>query len=187
MDSQALDILVNKVEGNLLAAIQEIEKLKLITDGETIDAQQMANAVMDSARFDVFGLVDKTLNGNARAASVSLNGLKGEGTDAIVVLWALAREIRTLAALKHAAHKGQSVESQARFHGVFPQRLGLVKQALSRHSAKQLDQLLSRCAQVDRLVKGMERGNPWDALLDIVLTLAGQDLKLSGADKASAF
>jgi len=179
-DSAAIEVLANKVEGNLLAAIQEIEKLKLLAPEGVIDATTMASAVLDSARFDVFGLMDKTLAGNTRAASTSLSGLKAEGTDAIVVLWAASRDIRMLLSLKQVQQRGQNIDSQARSHGVFPQRLPLVKRALARLSQPQLEALLIQCAHIDQTVKGMNRlQNPWDVLLNVILTLAGQPVATS--------
>ncbi len=172
-DSEAIEILTNKVEGNLLAAIQEIEKLKLLCEDGVITAQTMAQAVMDSARYDVFGLIDKTLSGDARAAMASLNGLKGEGTEPIVVLWAFGREIRTLTGLKQELAKGKALDTIARYHGVFPQRLKLVKLALGRLSTGQLNDLLAQCSDIDCSIKGLSLNNPWDGLTDILLGLAG--------------
>lgn len=175
-DSQAVGVLASKVEGNLLAALQEIEKLKLLAPEGVLDAPTMANLVMDSARFDVFALVDKILSGRTQAAVVSLNGLRNEGTEALVVLWALAREIRTLLGLKYTEAQGQPLEASARSFGVFPQRLALVKGALARLSARQLETLLQDCALVDRASKGMAKNNPWDELLSIAIRLSGETL-----------
>lgn len=172
-DSQAIDLLAGRVEGNLLAAVQEIEKLKLVAENGMIDAHTMAQAVVDSARYDVFGLVDKALAGHAQAAATSLNGLRGEGTDAMAVLWALSREIRALTALKLAQTNGQNLELIARKHGIFDSRLPLIRGALQRLSIGTLRLLLRECGYTDRTVKGMAQGDPWEALLDIVLTLAG--------------
>lgn len=172
-DSQAIDILAGRVEGNLLAAVQEIEKLKLVAENGMIDAQTMAHAVVDSARYDVFGLVDKALTGNAQGAAASLNGLRGEGTEAMAVLWALTREIRALIALKLALSDGQRLELIARKHGIFETRLPLIRGALQRLSIGTLRLLLRECSYTDRTVKGMAQGDPWEALLDIVLSLAG--------------
>lgn len=172
-DSQAVDLLAGRVEGNLLAAVQEIEKLKLVAENGMIDAATMAQAVVDSARYDVFGLVDKALAGHAQAAATSLNGLRGEGTDAMAVLWALSREIRALTALKLAQSEGQKLEFVARKHGIFETRLPLIRGALQRLSIGTLRLLLRECGQTDRTVKGMAQGDPWQVLLDIVMTLAG--------------
>src|SRR5690606_6436596 len=93
-DPQAIEILCAKTEGNLLAAAQEIEKLKLLSDTTHIDAHTMASAVTTSARYDVFGLTDKALSGDSRAAVTHLQGLRTEGTEPTIILWALSREIR---------------------------------------------------------------------------------------------
>lgn len=177
-DSGAIEVLSSKVEGNLLAAIQEIEKLKLAAPKDVIDAKVMARAVLNSARYDVFGLMDKTLGGNARAASACLNGLKAEGTEPVLVVWAVSRDIRMLLSLKHLQRKGQSLDQQARSHGVFPQRLPLVKQALTRLTVSDLETLIEKCGDVDRSVKGMNKNDPWATLLTIILGLVGQELKL---------
>lgn len=172
-DSQSIDILAGKIEGNLLAAVQEIEKLKLLAPGGVVDSALMASAVLDSARYDVFGLVDKALTGNARGAAATLNGLRSEGTDATLALWALSREIRTLLALKEAQQQGQSLELAARQNGVFERRLPLIRSALQRLKPAVLRLLLRECGQTDRTIKGMASGDPWSLLLDITLTLSG--------------
>lgn len=172
-DSQAIEILAERVEGNLLAAAQEIEKLKLLSDDGLIDAQMMASAVVDSARYNVFGLVDKALSGQAQAAASALNGLRAEGNEAISILWVLTREVRTLIALKEALHQGRNISQVARQNGVFDKRLPLVQNALQRLNPKLLKFLLRECAYIDRCVKGMATGDPWNILLDVILTLAG--------------
>lgn len=172
-DSQAVDILANRVEGNLLAAAQEIEKLKLVATDGFIDSQTMANAVVDSARYDVFGLVDKALAGDARGAAATLNGLRGEGSEPTIILWALTREVRALMALKQALSNGQALEAVARRHGVFDNRMPAVRGALQRIQMATLRLLIKECAYIDRTIKGMAAGDCWGALLDVVLTLSG--------------
>lgn len=172
-DSQAIDILASRVEGNLLAAAQEIEKLKLVAQDGFIDSQTMAYAVVDSARYDVFGLVDKALSGNAQAAAATLNGLRGEGSEPTIILWALTREIRALMALKQALSNGQALEGVARRHGIFDNRLPLIRDALQRMQTPTLRLLIKECAYIDRTIKGMATGDCWGVLLDVVLTLSG--------------
>jgi DNA polymerase III subunit delta len=172
-DSQAIDILASRVEGNLLAAAQEIEKLKLVAQEGIIDGQTMAVAVVDSARYDVFGLVDKALIGNAQGAATTLNGLRAEGSEPTIILWALTREIRALIALKQALSTGQSFEGVARCHGIFDKRVPLVRGALQRLPMPTLRLLLKECAYIDRSIKGMAAGDCWGTLLDVVLTLSG--------------
>lgn len=172
-DSQAIDILAERVEGNLLAAAQEIEKLKLLAEDGIINAQTMASAVVDSARYDVFSLVDKALSGHAKAAASTLHGLRGEGNEVISILWIVTREVRILITLKEASKTGQNLSMVARKHGVFDKRLPLLKPALQRLTPNTLRLLLRECAYADRAVKGMASGEPWSILLDILLTLAG--------------
>lgn len=174
-DSAAIDILAAKVEGNLLAAAQEIEKLKLVANSELIDSDLMTSAVMESARYDVFGLIDKALLGDAEAASRTLQGLRGEGTEPPVILWALTREARTLASIKEAVDSGEHFGQAAKRNGVWDKRQRLVQQALSQQSVKKLHMLLRKCALADRTIKGMSNGDAWAILLDITLSLAGVD------------
>lgn len=173
IDERAADILASRVEGNLLAASQEMEKLKLLTDDGQIDAELMAHAVADSARYDVYSLVDKALHGDARAAVKTLNGLKSEGTEVLAVLWALSRELRTLLQISEALQAGKSFPAVARQAGVWDKRQPLVKNALSRLKKPQLFLLLRKAAQVDRAVKGMHDSDPWEGCLEIVLNLSG--------------
>lgn len=171
--SEAASILASKVEGNLLACAQEIQKLKLLCDNSLIDGQMMANAVVDSARFDVFTLVDRATGGDPKTAVRTLQGLKEEGTEATIILWALAREIRALNALYFTHQQGGKLETVARQHGIFDKRLPLVRQALKRLKAGQLRLLLRQCALADRAIKGATKQNVWSLLNDITLMLAG--------------
>lgn len=172
-DSEAIDILCAKTEGNLLAAVQEVEKLKLVAEGNFIDAQMMANAVMDSARYDTFGMVDKAIFGDSRAAAESLQGLRAEGTEALALLWALTRDIRTLTNIKEGLQAGENFDLAAKRNGVWDKRKPLFKQATQRHKLPQLYGLLRKTALADRIAKGSAKGDIWNLLLDITLGLAG--------------
>ncbi len=171
-DSAAIDILCTKIEGNLLAAVQEIEKLKLL-DKKVIDAETMANAVMDSARYSVFNLVDRALAGDSRAAVRSLHGLQGEGLAPLTILWALTREVKSLLAIREAMTNGESFELAARKAGVWENRKALIRGAANRLKLAHLQMLLRNIALTDRTIKGMSAGDEWNLLLDIVLNLAG--------------
>ena len=172
-DSQAIEILASRVEGNLLAAAQEINKLKLLANDGFVNAEMMANVVADSARYDVFGLVDKALHSDARAAIKNLLGLKGEGTDATVVLWALTREIRTLAQVAYAINQGQSFDLATKGAGVWDKRKPLIKTALRRLKLQQLQVLLRKANAIDKAIKGMHNADPWNELIDLTLNLSG--------------
>jgi len=172
-DSEAIDILCAKTEGNLLAAVQEVEKLKLIADNGFIDPQTMTNAVMDSARYDIFGMVDKAMAGDSHAAAESLQGLRGEGSEPLTLLWALVREIRTINAIREALDRGENFDLAARNNGVWDKRKPLIKSVLKRLSTQQLQYLLRKAALADRATKGVAVGDVWNILLEITLGLAG--------------
>lgn len=179
-EPQALELLTAKVEGNLLAAVQEIEKLKLLCPGNHINAELMASAVADNARYDVFGLVDKALSGDASGALRNLQGLRAEGTEVTLVIWALAREVRTLVALQQAQSQGLPLDQAARSQGIFEPHLSLMRQALPRFKPAQLRLLLRECALADRALKGAAKLNTWEVLQEIVLTLAGARVLSNG-------
>ncbi|SFM58582.1 DNA polymerase III, delta subunit [Ectothiorhodospira mobilis] len=169
---EALRLLSDRVEGNLLAAAQEMEKLLLLTGPGELDAPAVLAAVSDSARFGVFDLVDAALAADAPRAVRILQGLRGEGTEPAVVLWALAREIR---GLHRMAERGQAGEPMGQLLGAVrpPRRQPLVRAALGRLPEPALARLLAGCARADRIIKGLETGSPWDELLDWTLALAG--------------
>ncbi|MGN0920403.1 MAG: DNA polymerase III subunit delta [Cellvibrio sp.] len=172
-EPDAIALLASRIEGNLLAAIQEIEKLKLIASDQIITTEFMASAVADSARYDVFGLADKALAGDKVGAVKMLQGLRNEGTDAITILWALAREIRALIQVADAINQGQAFEAAARQSGIWDKRQPLFQQAIRRLRPNQLQQLLRKANGVDKAIKGMRNAEPWDELLDIILNLSG--------------
>ncbi|KRW57507.1 DNA polymerase III subunit delta [Pseudomonas sp. TTU2014-080ASC] len=183
--AEAVDMIAVRVEGNLLAAAQEIEKLKLLADGNQIDIDTVQAAVADSARFDVFGLIDAALNGEAAHALRILEGLRGEGVEPPVILWALAREIRLLASIAQQFAQGIPLEkafSSAR-PPVWDKRRPLVSKALQRLSAPRWAALLQDAQQIDAQVKGQAPGDPWSGLSLLTLNLCGQRFGLvkSGA------
>jgi len=177
---EAVDLITARVEGNLLAAAQEIEKLKLLAEGNQIDVSTVQAAVADSARYDVFGLIDAALNGEATHALRTLEGLRGEGVDSTVVLWALARELRLLAGIAQQYGQGIPLEkafSQAR-PPVWDKRRPLVSKALQRHTAARWNSMLQDAQRIDAQIKGQAAGDPWLDLSRLTLALAGQRLSL---------
>jgi DNA polymerase III subunit delta len=172
-DQNAIDLLASRIEGNLLAAVQEIEKLVLLTTDKHINYELMASAVADSARYDPFSLADKALQGDARAAAKTLQGLRGEGSDAISILWAILRDIRSLNQIAQLQAQGKPFELAARQAGVWEKRQPLIQNALRRLKPTQLQQMLRKANAIDKSIKGMRNAEPWDELLDLVLNLAG--------------
>lgn len=180
-NQEAVDLIAARVEGNLLAASQEIEKLKLLAEGGQVDAATVQAAVADSARFDVFGLIDAALNGEPAHTLRTLEGLRGEGVEPPVILWALARELRLLASLAQQYSQGIPLEkafASAR-PPVWDKRRPLVTRALQRHPASRWNQLLQDAQRIDAQIKGQAAGDPWNGLARLALLLAGQRLPLT--------
>ena len=171
-DPAALRFLADQVEGNLLAAHQEVQKLALLFPPGRLSFEQIREAVADVARFDVFKLADALLAGDAARLSRILEVLRAEGEEPVLVLWAMAREIRTLAALRAGLDRGEDLLRLMRDAWVWEARQKLVEQALRRHSRPRLLAGLRRAAGIDRMIKGLARGDVWDELLQLGLVLA---------------
>ncbi|WP_263264815.1 DNA polymerase III subunit delta [Pseudomonas sp. RIT-PI-S] len=177
---EALELIAARVEGNLLAAAQEVEKLKLLAEGNQVTLETVQAAVADSARFDVFGLVDAVLAGDATHALRVLEGLRGEGVEAPVILWALARELRTLAGVAQQFSQGVPLDkafSQMK-PPVWDKRRPLVSKAMQRYTAARWNHLLQDAQTLDAQIKGQAPGSVWVGLSRLVLLMAGQRFSL---------
>jgi DNA polymerase-3 subunit delta len=170
------EMLAERSEGNLLACVQEIEKLFLLQGAGTVTTEQLASAVADSARFDVYGLVDTALGGAAARSLRMLHGLRAEGTAETLVLWALARETRMLAEISAALEAGGRPDALFQAHRIWDKRRPLVQQALRRGSTALWRQALTLCERCDRAIKGLGGGDPWQLLEDLTLAMAGRPL-----------
>jgi DNA polymerase III subunit delta len=189
-DPEAVRLLTERVEGNLLAAHQEIEKLRLLHGEGTLDAEAVRAAVSDSARFDIFKLADAAVAGDLGRALRILAGLKAEGVAIPQILWALAREIRSIARVRRLMDEGMAAQAAMTRAGVWRNRTGLVGRAVGRHDSSALRGLARRLALVDRMAKGAPPGNaapilhgegasrtparcdPWAELVELVRALA---------------
>lgn len=183
-DDAAVTLLAERVEGNLLAAEQEIEKLRLLQGAGPVDAPAVAASVSDSARYDLFGLVDAAMLGQAARSVRMLQGLREEGQEPPLVLWALSRELRQGLAVAGAMAQGKPLEAAMAQERIWDKRKPLVKAAVNRHRVAAWQALLRRAAQVDRVIKGVQPGSPWDELLQLTLGLAGVRL-FGGARRRS--
>lgn len=174
-EREAASLLAELVDGNLLAASQEIEKLKLLLpqDQPRISAQTIRDCVVDSARYNAFNLVDNAFKGDANICIKMLRGLHDEGTEPLSLLWILAREVRQLSLIKQDMQQGRSADQAMQAQRVWRNRQPLINKALSRLSAQKLALLNQQIAHVDQLAKGMHQGNVWDELEQITLQLAG--------------
>ncbi len=175
-DGDAIDILVERVEGNMLAANQEVEKLRLLANTNHIDAQMVLEAVVDNSRFTVFALTEACLAGNSGRALNVLNHLQAEGEESLFILNMLCREIRTLAGIMGEVDQGANPHSAMQARGVWQTRQTLVSGALDRHNHNSLQKLLDRARVVDQSVKGLLDNKPWDELASITLGLSNPRL-----------
>jgi len=169
----ALRLIAERVEGNLLAAAQEIEKLYLLNGPGPLELETVAELVTDSARYDIFGLVDAALVGDALHVQRILTGLRGEGVEPVLVLWALTREIRMLTGIAREVQSGVSLARALASRRVWDKRKPLISSALKRIRGRQWWTLLQRCACLDRVIKGRAPGSAWDELLQLTMRLAG--------------
>ena len=171
IDDDALRLLCERLEGNLLAAVQEVEKLKLLAADSKITMQTVTEAVSDNARYNLFDMADNALKGNASVSLRMLYGLRAEGTEPPVVLWALVREIRTLYEAQLDCDSGQSAQQALSSRRVWQNRMPLMQAALTRHDTHSLSLLLEQAARADGSIKGFADGKPWDNLSRLVITL----------------
>jgi DNA polymerase-3 subunit delta len=171
-DNDTLQFLTQKVEGNLLAAQQEISKLALLFPTGKLDFANVRDAVLDVARYDVFKLADAMLNRDTARIIRMLEGLKQEGEAPTLVLWTLTRELRILTQLKTAQANGIRPTSIMREVGVWEARQSLVERALDKVTLTALTQALHLAATTDRLIKGWEQGDIWATLQRLALTVA---------------
>jgi DNA polymerase III subunit delta len=169
VDNDSVRLIAARVEGNLLAAVQEIEKLYVLHGAGRLSYQQVSDDVTDSSRFDVFALVSAVSEADANRLFKILTSLKAEGIAAPIVLWALAREARTLAKIKWQMSQGQSRDSVFRSNQIWDKRQASVLVALKRLSFSDLNNILIVCAKADRQIKGQQAGDAWETLRLICL------------------
>ncbi len=167
---EVVDYVCQRVEGNLLAAAQEIDKLNLLLGPGAVDIDSVREAVADSSRFSVFELADSALAGDRVRVIRILHGLHAEGIEPILVIWALAKDIRLLAAVSVNRDSADYALKQA---GVWQNRLALYRSCLTRHSSTRFNRLLQHCARIDGITKGQQPGNVWDELQTLGYMLAG--------------
>jgi DNA polymerase-3 subunit delta len=172
-EPEAVALLAERVEGNLLAAKQEIDKLSLLASGDLVSVDAVRAAVADGARYDVFQLADAALAGDGARAARILRHLEQEGVAATLVLWSLVRELTVLHSVAYQARAGESLGRALAAAGVWRSRMSLVERAARRLGAQGARGLLRQAAIADRIVKGARRGLPWNALLELTLGLAG--------------
>ncbi|KPJ67167.1 MAG: hypothetical protein AMJ43_05805 [Coxiella sp. DG_40] len=170
-DSSGLKLLTEYVEGNLLAAVQEIEKLRLLYGSCTLSVEQIVASITDNSRFSIFDLADNVLKGDHRKVIHILGCLKNEKVEPSLILWVLAKELRDLAVMAQKMQQSHSVDQVMQQFNIRQQRKPYVKRVLQLHNYKNILDMLQQCAQLDRIIKGVELGNIWDEFEKLCLVI----------------
>ncbi len=169
----AARLIAQRVEGNLLAARQEIDKLILSIDKDSIDIEDVINAVADSSRYDVFDMIESAFLGNADRTLHMLQGLRNEGTEPLVLFGALMWEFRRLCSMAYQHESGMNLESIFKSYRIWNKKKQPMNAILKRHSTKSLDQLLRYCATIDKTLKSSQKIQAWDQFNTLLLAIAG--------------
>jgi DNA polymerase-3 subunit delta len=171
-DETTLRFIADRVEGNLLAARQEVQKLGLLFPLGPLSFSDVQQAVLDVARYDPYALRDALLSGDVAYLLRMLRGLEGEGVAPPMALWAIAEEVRTVARVAAGLAAGASEPAALKAARVWGPRQALVARAARRISLSRLEDALLKAADVDRIVKGLKRGDPWRELARLALSVA---------------
>ena len=174
LTADALTFFAERVEGNLLAARQEIDKLTLLhPQGITLTLADLQAEVANVARFDVVQLSEAWLAGDVGRTARMIEGLAAEGETPVLVAWRLADELRGLIRIRQGQREGRPLTQLMRENRVWGVRQRLVEHALPRLSLRRLAEALAATSQIDRAIKGAEPADPWHALKRVALGLCG--------------
>ncbi len=169
----AVQVLVERVDGNLLAAAQEIDKLALLADDTTLDAEKMESLVADAARYDVFRLTDAVLGGQGPQVSRMLAGLRAEGDVVAGLMPMVVKELLRTAALARAQARGANLASEMKSQGIWETKQAPFKRALQRHpNPARWDRFVAQASRIDRMAKGRAEGDAWVSLERLLLAIA---------------
>jgi DNA polymerase-3 subunit delta len=174
----AKTLIAQRVEGNLLAAEQEILKLSLLYPDIEIGDAEVISSVANSSRYSIFDLSAAALSGHSAKACKILQALRGEGVADVLVLWSLSQEARLLAQIAQAQLSGVSSDAAMKAARVQPKKIALIKTALHRHNERSCLSMLALTSRLDRLIKGRETGDAWAEMLELTMMLSGKKLAL---------
>jgi DNA polymerase-3 subunit delta len=169
---ELLEFLAERVEGNLLAAHQEVQKLALLAPPGELTPETVTDAVANVARYDAYAASESLLAADTARYARVIEGLRGEGEAPNLVLWTLAEDLRALVRIQDGLGAGRPIETLLRENRVWGPRQALMRAAARRHARRALERALLRAAAIDRAIKGVGRGDPWDGFLALGLELA---------------
>lgn len=178
LSADSLQLINDRVEGNLLAADQEIEKLSLLYTLKdqmlSLDHEQVAYAVFDNARYNIFDLFDCALAGDLKRASRILSALQREGQPIMLVMTLIAKEVRMLAKMSAIMQQSHNVEAALKSFYIFPKRKNLISQSVRNSQLEHWQNLLKNLLVADKMAKGMEVGDPWEMMQLLLADIANQ-------------
>ena len=172
VSAETLQWLATQFEGNLLAAHQEIQKLALLYPAGEIPEDEVRESVLNVARYDMFKLTEAMLAGDVARTSRMIEGLRAEGESIVPIVWALTDEVRKLNLFKTQTEAGEYLPNLLRQNRVWGLREKLIPQALPRLSNDFLKSALRRTGDLDRMAKGLDKTDPWDATLRLANQIA---------------
>ncbi len=180
IDHEAAQVIADHVEGNMLAADQEIKKLCLLIKHDRITAADVMNLINDCTRFEVFSLIECAYAGKSRRVVRMLNGLRSEGVDVMAVYGPMAWDFRRLCRIAYGYHQGRPLNTLFPQHHVFgEQQKPAIRLILKRHPIKKLYDFLRWINALDTLIKSSDKVLAWDALLAVLLALSGRETTLT--------
>lgn len=168
----ALQLMAQQFEGNLIAAHQEIQKLALLFPAGALSDDDIHKSVFNVARYDVFSLSEALLAGDVARVCRMLEGLRAEGESIVLVLWALTEDVRTLTALKLEVQNGGNIHHLMREKRVWGAREKVMPTAVNALTLPFLKNALARTAELDRLAKGLSKGDVWESTLQLASQIA---------------
>lgn len=172
-DRDAVQALAERVEGNLLAAAQEIDKLALLAQGGSLSAETMQSLVADAARYDVFRLTDAMLAGQGPQVSRMLAGLRAEGDVVAGLMPMVVKELLRTAHLARVQAAGGNLAAEMKSQGIWESKQAPFKRALQRHAAPQRwERFVAEASRIDRIAKGRAPGDAWVAMERLLLAVA---------------
>ena len=161
-------------EGNLLATMQEIQKLKIAYPDGNIDLQEYLNQIDQQSQYSVFGMIDSALQGDSEKVNKIFNSLVEDATPPVILITSLYREIKNLVTMAIELKTNQTIETVLKNHRVWQKRKPLISNALKKHSYQKLQKLLLTLGRIDRSIKGMDNLNVYDELQGVVTSLSGK-------------
>ena len=171
-DAATLAFIAHQVEGNLLAAHQEVQKLGLLYPAGEISAEAVRESVLNVSRYDAFQLGEAVLAGDTERTSRILQGLQDEGETAVAIMNPLMWALRPLVRIKHAEARGENVMNAMTNARIYGERQQLVKRALGRLSQRTLEAALQKLCDIDKTAKGVMQGDAWLELSRLCFGLA---------------